>query len=55
VWLLPEGEGDEKKWEQFVEFGPEDAMTSGPAGFDKSARTLYFRTAATATQPDCSP
>jgi dipeptidyl aminopeptidase/acylaminoacyl peptidase len=43
VWLLPEGEGDSKTWKEFQEFGPEDAMTSGPAGFDKSARTLYFQ------------
>ncbi len=43
VWLVPEGEGDAKKWKEFQEFGPEDAMTSGPAGFDKSARTLYFQ------------
>jgi dipeptidyl aminopeptidase/acylaminoacyl peptidase len=42
VWLLPEGEGDAKTWKEFQEFGPEDAMTSGPAGFDKTARTLYF-------------
>ena len=33
----PEGEGDAKKWTDFIEFGPEDAMTSGPAGFDKTA------------------
>ena len=43
VWLLPEGEGDAKKWKEFQEFGPEDAMNSGPAGFDKTARTLYFQ------------
>jgi dipeptidyl aminopeptidase/acylaminoacyl peptidase len=43
VWLMPEGEGDAKKWKEFQEFGPEDAMTSGPAGFDKSAHTLYFQ------------
>ncbi len=43
VWLVPEGEGDKKEWKEFVEFGPEDAMTSGPAGFDKSNRTLYFQ------------
>ena len=43
VWLLPEGEGGAKKWKEFQEFGPEDAMTSGPAGFDKSNRTLYFQ------------
>ena len=43
VWLLPEGEGDAKKWKEFQEFGPEDAMTSGPAGFDKTSRKLYFQ------------
>lgn len=43
VWLLPEGEGDAKKWKEFQEFGPEDAMTSGPAGFDKTGRKLYFQ------------
>lgn len=43
VWLLPEGEGDAKKWKEFQEFGPEDAMTSGPAGFDKSNRVLYYQ------------
>jgi len=43
VWLVPEGEGDKKEWKEFIEFGPEDAMTSGPAGFDKSNRTLYFQ------------
>ncbi|MGD9636173.1 MAG: alpha/beta fold hydrolase [Pirellulales bacterium] len=43
VWLVPEGEGDKRQWKEFIEFGPEDAMTSGPAGFDKSNRTLYFQ------------
>ena len=43
VWLLPEGEGDAKTWKKFQEFGPEDSMTSGPAGFDKTARTLYYQ------------
>lgn len=43
VWLMPEGEGDKKEWKEFIEFGPEDAMTSGPAGFDKSNRTLYYQ------------
>lgn len=43
VWLLPEGEGEAKTWKEFVEFGPEDAMTSGPAGFDKTGETLYFQ------------
>ncbi len=40
--LKPEGEGDEQEWTEFMAFGPEDAMTSGPAGFDKSGRTLYL-------------
>jgi dipeptidyl aminopeptidase/acylaminoacyl peptidase len=42
LWQLPEGAGDEKTWVDFAEFGPEDAMTSGPAGFDKTGETLYF-------------
>ncbi len=42
VWLLPEGEGESRTWTNFQEFGPEDAMTSGPAGFDKTGNTLYF-------------
>jgi dipeptidyl aminopeptidase/acylaminoacyl peptidase len=43
VWQLPEGEGDQQTWKDFQEFGPEDAMTSGPAGFDKSGNTLFFQ------------
>jgi dipeptidyl aminopeptidase/acylaminoacyl peptidase len=42
VLLRPEGDGEQQKWVDFLEFGPEDAMTSGPAGFDKSGRTLYL-------------
>ncbi len=42
VWLLPEGEGTDRTWKRFQEFGPEDAMTSGPAGFDKTGAVLYF-------------
>jgi dipeptidyl aminopeptidase/acylaminoacyl peptidase len=42
LWQLPEGEGEKRKWVDFAEFGPEDEMTSGPAGFDKSGQTLYF-------------
>ncbi|MCI0492802.1 MAG: S9 family peptidase [Planctomycetes bacterium] len=42
VWQLPEGEGAARTWKNFMEFGPEDAMTSGPAGFDKTGQTLYF-------------
>jgi dipeptidyl aminopeptidase/acylaminoacyl peptidase len=40
--LKPEGEGDQQKWTEFMTFGPEDAMTSGPAGFDKTGRVLYL-------------
>lgn len=43
IWQLPEGEGDARTWKDFLEFGPEDAMTSGPAGFDKTGQTLYFQ------------
>ncbi len=35
-------EGKITGWKNFLEFGPEDAMTSGPAGFDKSGETLYL-------------
>ncbi len=45
AWLLPKGEPGEKGYKDFEvteEFGPEDAMTSGPAGFDKTGRVLYF-------------
>jgi dipeptidyl aminopeptidase/acylaminoacyl peptidase len=42
VWLLPEGEGDQRTWKDFQEFSAEDAMTSGPAGFDKSGNVLYL-------------
>jgi dipeptidyl aminopeptidase/acylaminoacyl peptidase len=38
----PEGEGADKKWADFLDFGPEDSMTSGPVGFDKSGRKLYL-------------
>lgn len=43
VWQLPEGEGPARTWKNFLEFGPEDAMTSGPVGFDKTGQTLYFQ------------
>lgn len=45
AWLLPKGEKGEKGYSDFEiteEFGPEDAMTSGPAGFDKTGNILYF-------------
>jgi dipeptidyl aminopeptidase/acylaminoacyl peptidase len=43
VWQVPEGEEDDREWKEFITFGLEDAMTSGPAGFDKSGQTLYFQ------------
>jgi dipeptidyl aminopeptidase/acylaminoacyl peptidase len=36
------GEKGIAKWEPFVEVGPEDAMTTGPAGFNKEGDVLYF-------------
>jgi dipeptidyl aminopeptidase/acylaminoacyl peptidase len=41
VWQVPEGEGDSQKWKNFLEVGPEDAMTTSPAGLDKTGETLY--------------
>ncbi|TWU24717.1 alpha/beta hydrolase family protein [Bythopirellula polymerisocia] len=35
------GEGAE--WEEFIATGPEDAMNTGPAGFDKSGNVLYLQ------------
>ncbi len=45
VLQVPEKEqdGEVAKWKYFIEFGPEDAMTSGPAGFDKTGDTLYLQ------------
>jgi dipeptidyl aminopeptidase/acylaminoacyl peptidase len=43
VWQVPEGEGADQKWNEFLAIGPEDAMTTGPAGFDKTGQTLYFQ------------
>ncbi|MEM9187242.1 MAG: S9 family peptidase [Planctomycetota bacterium] len=45
VWLKPDGEAGADgyaEWAPLEEFTAEDAMTSGPAGFDKSGRVLYF-------------
>ncbi|MGI9457048.1 MAG: alpha/beta fold hydrolase [Aeoliella sp.] len=45
AWLSPKGETGEKGFAEFEpmeEFGPEDSMTSGPAGFDKTGNVLYF-------------
>lgn len=46
IWLRPtEGEPGDKgyaDWEPMEEFSSVDAMTSGPAGFDKTGKVLYF-------------
>ncbi|QDT69533.1 Prolyl tripeptidyl peptidase precursor [Planctomycetes bacterium MalM25] len=46
VWLKPTEEqpGDKgyADWEPMEEFSSVDAMTSGPAGFDKTGEVLYF-------------
>ncbi|HEV7281395.1 MAG TPA: S9 family peptidase [Pirellulaceae bacterium] len=39
--LLPDEEA-ENGWKPYIEIGPEDAMTTGPAGFDKSGDVLYM-------------
>ena len=46
VLLKPkvEGEtGEGAEWEEFIKVGPEDAMNTGPAGFDKTGRILYLQ------------
>lgn len=43
VWQIPDDGDDPANWKTFLEFGPEDAMTSGPAGFDKTGQILYFQ------------
>ena len=30
--MLPEKEGDTSKWKDFIEVGPDDEATTGPAG-----------------------
>jgi dipeptidyl aminopeptidase/acylaminoacyl peptidase len=42
VWLLPEGEGENQSWKEFQKFDLLDNQTSGPAGFDKTGRVLYY-------------
>jgi dipeptidyl aminopeptidase/acylaminoacyl peptidase len=34
---------DPAAWKEFLTIGPEDAMTTGPAGFDKSGDVLYLQ------------
>ncbi|HEX4414888.1 MAG TPA: S9 family peptidase, partial [Lacipirellulaceae bacterium] len=43
ILRVPEKDGDTSTWKDFLEFSPEDAMTSGPAGFDKTGQTLYLQ------------
>ncbi|WP_425397811.1 prolyl oligopeptidase family serine peptidase [Aeoliella sp.] len=45
AWLVPKGEPGEKGYEEFEvaeTFGPEDAMTSSPVGFNKKGDVLYY-------------
>ena len=42
VWQKRSEEDADQPWQDFVTVGPEDAMTTGPAGFDKTGQTLYF-------------
>jgi dipeptidyl aminopeptidase/acylaminoacyl peptidase len=37
-----DAEGKVEDWEEFLRIGPEDATSTGPAGFDKSGRVLYM-------------
>lgn len=46
VLLQPKVEdetGEGAEWEPFMTVGPEDAMTTGPAGFDKTGNVLYIQ------------
>ena len=45
AWLVPKGEPGEKGYTDFEvaeTFGPEDAMTSSPVGFNKEGNVLYY-------------
>ena len=35
--------GADAEWDEFMKTGPEDAMTTGPAGFDKTGKVLYVQ------------
>ena len=35
--------GADAEWEEFIQTGPEDAMTTGPVGFDKTGQVLYLQ------------
>lgn len=46
VLLKPKVEdetGPGAEWDEFIKVGPVDAMTTGPAGFDKSGQVLYLQ------------
>jgi len=46
VLLKPKVEdetGPGAEWEEFMRVGPVDAMTTGPAGFDKTGQVLYLQ------------
>ena len=46
VLLKPQTEGETgagAEWDEFMKAGPEDAMTTGPAGFDKTGKILYVQ------------
>ena len=46
VLLKPKSAGETgaaAEWDEFMKAGPEDAMTTGPAGFDKSGKVLYVQ------------
>lgn len=46
VLLKPKVEGETGKdaeWDEFIKVGPEDAMNTSPAGFDKTGRILYLQ------------
>lgn len=46
VLLKPKQEGktgEGAEWEEFIVTGSEDAMNTGPAGFDKSGKILYLQ------------
>src|SRR5690606_3983803 len=36
------GEGEERAFEPWLKVGMEDAVTTGPAGFDKTGKVLYM-------------
>ena len=46
VLLKPKTDGETDpgaEWDEFIKVGPVDAMTTGPAGFDKTGRIFYLQ------------